>query len=61
MYWISRTRNVRIRGRIYFENRKNLVFDIGLKTAVIFGQIIFKKWQTAEKTVGEMCVYGEAL
>lgn len=28
---------------INFENRKNLVFDIGLKTAVIFGQIIFKK------------------
>lgn len=49
MFRIYGTRNVSIRGHIYFENRKNLVFDIGLKTAVIFGQIIFKKWQTAEK------------
>lgn len=43
MFRIYGTRNVSIRGHIYFENRKNLVFDIGLKTAVIFGQIIFKK------------------
>lgn len=34
---------------INFENQRMLAFDIGLKTAVIFGQIIFKKWQTAEK------------
>ena len=31
MFRIYGTRNVRIRGRIYFENRKNLAFDIGLK------------------------------
>lgn len=28
---------------INFENQKMLAFDIGLKTTVIFGQIIFKK------------------